>query len=125
MNAALTAYQQNSVETSSPGRLVVMLYEGLLTALDKVEAALDSGPRDIELAHHELTRGQAIITELLSSLNPAAGQITESLAQLYEYCHHQLVQANITKDFGPAQPVRSIFTDLKEAWELIVNGVVT
>jgi flagellar protein FliS len=120
MNSALAAYTQNSVDTASQGRLIVMLYDGLLTALDRSEHAL-AGPVDIGVAHRELTRGQAIIEELIGALDPAAGDVARSLASLYEYCHHQLVMANVAKEFGPAEPVRSIFQDLRGAWATIAG----
>lgn len=124
MNAALTAYRQNSVDTASPGRLIVMLYDGLLTALDKTEGALAQNPIDVELSHKELTRCQDIVLELMQSLNHAAGDVAKRLATTYEYCHHQLVQANTTKDFKHAQPVRAIFTELRDAWIAIVDGTM-
>lgn len=114
--AALSAYRQNSVDTASPGRLIVMLYEGVVTALDKTSVALESTPRDIELAHKELTRCQDIVVELMQALNHDAGDMAVRLATLYEYCHHQLVQANATKDMTHAEPVRVIFADLRDAW---------
>jgi flagellar protein FliS len=119
MNAALAAYAQNSIDTASQGQLIVMLYDGLLVALAKSERALESSPLDIGTAHHELTRAQAILEELLGSLNPEAGEVARSLASLYEYCHRQLVEANVTKSFGPAEPVRAIFVDLRGAWATI------
>ena len=122
--AALSAYQQNSIDTASPGRLIVMLYEGMVTALDKTEAAL-STPVDVELAHRELTRCQDIVLELMQALNHDAGEMAVRLATLYEYCHHQLVQANATKDYGHAEPVRDIFADLRDAWtEVTETGSV-
>lgn len=122
MSAALAAYRRNSIDTATPGGLVVMLYDGLLTALDRAEAALDLRRPDIEAAHRELTRSQDIVLELLQSLDRSAGPIVGSLAGLYEYCHHQLVEANLLKDIAPALPVRSIFTDLRGAWASIVEG---
>ena len=113
--AALSAYRQNSIDTASPGRLIVMLYEGVVTALDKTEAAL-SMPVDVEVAHKELTRCQDIVLELMQALNHDAGEMAVRLATLYEYCHHQLVQANATKDMTHAEPVRAIFADLRDAW---------
>lgn len=118
--AALSAYRQNSVDTASPARLIVMLYEGVVTALDKSAAAL-VGPVDIELAHKELTRCQDIVLELMQALNHDAGEMAVRLATLYEYCHHQLVRANATKDFTHAQPVREIFADLRDAWTEITE----
>lgn len=119
--AALSAYQQNSIDTASPGRLIVMLYEGVVTALDKTEAAL-STPVDVELAHRELTRCQDIVLELMQALNHDAGEMAVRLATLYEYCHHQLVQANATKDYGHARPVRDMFADLRDAWTEVTEA---
>lgn len=121
MNAGLTAYQQNAVDHASQGQLIVMLYDGVLSSLDKVEVALGSTPQDIELSHKELLRCQAIVEELLSTLNPAAGDVTGYLADLYEFCHHQLVDANLAKDFRHAEPVRGVFTDLRGAWAAIAG----
>ena len=114
--AALSAYSQNSIDTASPGRLIVMLYEGVVTALDKASNALVSTPKDIELAHTELTRCQDIVIELMQALNHDAGEMAIRLATLYEYCHHQLVQANASKDMSHAEPVKTIFADLRDAW---------
>lgn len=122
--AALSAYRQNSIDTASPARLIVMLYEGVVTALDKTAVAL-TAPVDIELAHKELTRCQDIVLELMAALNHDAGEMAVRLATIYEYCHHQLVQANAGKDFAHAQPVRDIFADLRDAWtEIAETGTV-
>lgn len=124
MESAFAVYRQNSIETASPGQLVVMLYDGLLTALDKSERAIDMTPTDISVAHKELTRCQDIVLELMQSLNANAGEIAANLATTYEYCHHQLVQANTSKDFSHAEPVREVFKELREAWVAIVEGTV-
>jgi flagellar secretion chaperone FliS len=121
MNSGLMAYRQNSVETATPGQLVVMLYNGVLTALDKAEAALEGRP-DIELAHEEFTRAQAIIMELLATLDMSAGAVAHSLASLYEYSHTQLVKANVNKKFSHAEPVHTIFADLRDAWVEITGS---
>lgn len=121
MTTGIAAYKQNSVDTASPIRLVVMLYDGLITSLDKVESGLEGPIKDIDVVHRELLRCQAIIEELMHSLNGGAGEVARSLAALYEYCHRQLVQANMEKSFAPAQPVRTIFSDLRGAWETIAG----
>lgn len=124
MNSGLMAYRQNSVETATPGQLVVMMYDGVLTALDKAEGALLDRP-DIELCHKEFTRAQAIIMELLATLDMSAGNVAHSLASLYEYSHNQLVKANVGKSFGPAKPVRDIFADLRDAWVQVTGAETT
>jgi len=120
--AALSAYRQNSIDTASPSRLIVMLYDGLISSIDKATAALATSPADIELVHNELTRCQDIVIELMQSLNHDAGEMAVRLATLYEYCHHQLVRANASKDTSHAAPVRSIFVDLRDAWTEITGS---
>lgn len=122
MNAALAAYRQSSVDTATPGQLVVMLYEGVLIALDKVESSLDASGLDLELAHKELTRCQAIVGELLQTLDPSVRPMASNLAGLYEFCHRQLVASNLSKSFEPAEPVRRIFSELRDAWASAVTG---
>ena len=122
MNAALAAYRQNSIDTATPGQLVVMLYDGVITALGKVETTLGGGSPDIELAHRELTRCQAIVSELMGTLDMSAGSVAANLSMLYEYSHRQLVAANLSKRFEPAEPVRRIFVDLRDAWAQILAG---
>lgn len=123
MNPLLT-YQQHSVETAAPGHLIVMLYDALLAAIDTATAAMTPERADVELVHDRLTRAQDIVAELLGCLDPAGGSITSSLADLYEFCHHQLVEANLRKVPEPLDPVRSIVADLREAWVQIVSGPV-
>lgn len=122
MNAALAAYRQNSIDTATPGQLVVMLYDGVITALGKVQATLDGGAPDLELVHKELTRCQAIVSELMGTLDMSAGSVAANLSMLYEYSHRQLVAANLAKRFEPAEPVKRIFVDLRDAWAQIVAG---
>ncbi len=122
MNAALDAYRQSSVDTATPAQLVVMLYDGVVTAIDKVETALDTPRPEFELAHRELTRAQAIIMELLQTLDMSVGSVATNLAALYEYSHRQLVRSNVEKQFALAEPVRTIFRDLRDAWASLAGG---
>ncbi|MDH4116609.1 MAG: flagellar export chaperone FliS [Acidimicrobiia bacterium] len=123
MNAALETYRQSSIDTASPGRLIVMLYDGVIASIDKVEAALSTQRPDLATAHSELTRAQAIISELLQTLDMSVGPVAISLASLYEFCHRQLVQANVEKSIEPTRAVRDIFADLRDAWATISGGV--
>lgn len=119
--AASAAYRRSSVDTAAPVRLIVMLHDGLLAALDRAETALRIDDR--ETVHTELTRAQAIVLELWSALDPAGADVTANLTSLYEYAHRQLVTANVRKDFAPAEPVRLVFTELREAWRGVEDDV--
>src|SRR4051812_50162272 len=66
-------YLQDSINTASPGKLLIMLYDRLVLDLMKGEEALRSGSR--AEAHEKPTHPQEIVIELRTSLDadPSAG----------------------------------------------------
>lgn len=113
-SAAVQQYRNTQVSTASQGMLIVMLYDGLLRFVARAEQAMERG--DVEAAHNALTRAHDILTELLVTLNPAAGELTANLSRLYEFMGHCIVQANVRKDAGPLRTVARIASELRSAW---------
>ena len=78
------AYRETSVLTASPEQLVVMLYDGAIRFLRQAEVAM------LETswlqASEKLSRAEAIIDELLATLNMDAGEIAERLQSIYVFC---------------------------------------
>jgi flagellar protein FliS len=107
-------YKKTSVETSSPGKLLLMLYDG---AINRVEAAMaDIGEQRIAEAHGHIVKAQDIVLELRNTLNMEYS-IAESLWQLYDFLYTQLVEANIHKDRQQLEQVLSFLTELRETWQ--------
>lgn len=114
MNAqAYNNYKRATVETSSPGKLLLMLYDGAIKNIGEAKKAI--AEKDINTAHQKLIKTQDIILELISSLNMDY-EISNSLFSLYEYVHHQLVQANLKKDAVILDEVTGILTELRNTW---------
>lgn len=108
-------YQRTQVDTASPARLVVMLYDGAIRFLRQGQAAMQQGDR--EKQNHYLVRAQRIIAELASSLNmEEGGEIAVNLMALYQFMHEQLVLANLQDDVDRVQKVRQMLESLREAW---------
>jgi len=108
-------YQRTQVDTASPAKLVVMLYDGAIRFLKQGQAAIERGDR--ERQNHCLVRAQRIIAELESSLDMDAGaQIAQNLMALYQFMHEQLVLANLQDDVEKVQKVREMLESLREAW---------
>lgn len=112
--AGYGTYQRIQTQTSSVGELVVLLYEALHRNLALAESALDAS--DWEQAHAPLLRAQEITLELSTSLNMAAGEISDQLAALYEYWYRRLVDANVRKDADAVREVQALTRPLREAW---------
>jgi flagellar protein FliS len=90
-------YLETAVETASPARLIVMLYDGAIRFIN--EAAYAMQQRDYETQNTKLQRAQRILAELISSLDfDKGGEIAENLFRLYTYMYNQLVEANINDD---------------------------
>ncbi|MCM8749726.1 flagellar export chaperone FliS [Thermomicrobiaceae bacterium CFH 74404] len=110
-------YRQVGVETASPVDLVIMLYRGAIRFLAEAEEAIAA--RDIPEAHRCLVRSQEIIAELMGSLNLDAGELAINLSRLYDYMQQRLIDANVRKDPAGVVEVRSLLSELLDAWEAI------
>jgi flagellar protein FliS len=115
MNAmAYDQYKKTSIETLSPGKLLVMLYDGAIKNIDSAKKAIND--LDMNTAHQQLTKTQDIITELMCTLNMDY-DISHSLYSLYDYLQYRLVQANINKDVQILDEVRTFLVDLRNTWD--------
>ena len=115
MNAH-NVYRQTQAQTAAPGELVVMLYRGASRFVTSAIDAIDA--RDIQAAHNNLVRAQAIITELRDALDPErGGELAKHLGQIYDYLNSRLVEANLRKDAQPAREVANLLRELLPAWE--------
>ncbi len=123
MNAYASAsrgYRESSVLTASPGRLVVMLYDGAHRFLVQAAAALRAG--DMPRAGDRMGRAEAIVDQLLSTLDMSAGEVAERLEALYVFSKRTLLEARLEKSPEKVEQVDAILTDLREAWAEIAGS---
>ncbi|EEJ52831.1 flagellar export chaperone FliS [Mobiluncus mulieris] len=115
MQTAINRFQQDSIVTASPARLLTMLYDRLLLDLGRAENAL-AGKNRVE-AHKNLTHAQDIIAELMSSLRMDVWDGAEGLMALYVYAMKELVNANVNQDATKAREIHELFKPLADAWK--------
>lgn len=111
-------YKRMQVETASPGRLLIMLYDGALKNLRLAQESIVQ--KKTNQAHNYLIKAQNIVMELNLDLNMDAGEIATHLRGLYVYIHKRLVEANVKKDAAIIQESIDLLTELKEAWDAII-----
>jgi flagellar secretion chaperone FliS len=111
---ARAQYQEMQVQTT-PGRLVVLLYDGALRFLHLGLEGMRQ--RDLEAQGLNLGKAQRILCELLSTLDLSAGDLASRLASLYRYCLRRLLVANAENRTEHVEEVIRIMTPLREAWE--------
>ncbi len=118
MTNAYQTYQQNQVNTASPGKLLLMLYDGALKFLRLAMVALEE--ENFEKTNEYLKKTQNIVHELMITLNFDVGDIAQNLYDLYDFMNHELIQANIKKDMKKIKNVKKILEDLRSAWVQII-----
>ena len=119
--AAPNAYRQNSVLTASPAQLVVMLYDGANRFLLQTAAAMREGRPGV--AGERLRRAEAIINELLITLNmDAGGEVAVRLQQLYVFFKHRLGEARREQDADKVDEVAGMMRELRGSWAQLAGA---
>ena len=115
-NNAYQQYKQAQYETASPEKLLLMLYDGAIKFGEQAKRGMNED--NYELANEKLKRVQAIINELMVTLDmDQGGEIADNLYNLYEYMNRRLIQANIRKDPTIVEEVLGLIKEVKEGWE--------
>ena len=116
--AAPQSYQQNAVMTAPPGRLVVMLYDGAGRFLRRASLAMQNS--DVARTNEALQRGEAILDELLVTLDhEKGGEIAASLRDLYLFCRRYLNEARVEKNHEKIDAVVGLLAELRDAFSQI------
>ena len=117
-NNAFNAYKQNSVSTASPGELTLMLYNGCLKFIGKAKIAMEA--KDIREKNYNIQRAQAIISELIITLNMDI-EISKQMLPLYEYMNRRLVEANIKNNISIIVEVEGLVTEFRDTWKEVIK----
>lgn len=119
------AYAKVGMETgvvaASPHKLIVMLFDGALVALNSAVGAIHSG--NIAEKGKSLSKAILIIDSGLRSAldKKAGGEIAEGLDSLYEYMSGRLLTANIHSDAAVVEEVQRLLIELRDAWNAIAD----
>lgn len=119
-NRALNAYRVGSVETATPGELVLMLYNEALRSMRDSLVCMER--KDMAGSSDKLIRAQNIIDELRGSLNLAfGGDIAKRLASMYDFAYASLLSANVKKDPALVENVVKVLAELRDGWEELLR----
>jgi flagellar protein FliS len=119
--ASPQSYQHHSVLTAPPEQLVVMLYDGALRFLRQSVAAM--GIEDFDRAGRSMNRAEAIIDELLVTLDmEAGGEVATGLRDLYLFCRRHLMEARLQRDPAKVAQVADLLAGLRESWATIATA---
>ena len=115
-NAHLKQYQTTQIQTATPEKLLIMLYNGAINFLNKAKVHIEE--KDFAQTNNFLLKAQAIISEFMNTIEWEPNrEFAQNLYSLYEFMNHTLVQANIYKDTEKIDVVIDLLKTLKSAWE--------
>jgi flagellar protein FliS len=118
---ARQAYAESSVLTATPEQLVVMLYDGAIRFLRQSAEAMRAGQR--EQSRNRMSRAEAIIDELNSTLDMSYGDLPARLRSIYLFCKRHLINANVNTDPEAIDTVARLLGELRESWDQLANPV--
>ncbi|PAE25846.1 flagellar export chaperone FliS [Bacillus sp. 7894-2] len=112
------SYQQNSVNTASPGELTLMLYNGCLKFIHQAKKAIEE--KNIELKNTNIQKAQSIIQELMVTLNMDI-EVSKNMMSLYDFMNRRLMEANIKNDASILDEVEGLVTEFRDTWKEVIQ----
>lgn len=114
INNPYQSYQQNSVNTASPGELTLMLYNGCLKFILLGKKAIEAGK--IEEKNTNILKAQNIVHELMVTLNMDVA-VSKDLMSLYDYMNRRLIDANLKNDIAALEEVEGLVIEFRNTWK--------
>ncbi|WP_431804187.1 flagellar export chaperone FliS [Halobacillus andaensis] len=111
---SIQAYQNNSVETASPGELTLMLYNGCIKFIRAGKKAMEK--KDFAKKNEGLQKAQAIIRELMVTMNQDYA-VADDVLPLYDYMLRRLIEANTQNDMEILDEVEKLVTEFRDTWK--------
>ena len=116
-NRAAQMYQKNAVQTASPAKLTLMLYDGAVKFTNIAIEAIEAG--DIEKAHNNIVKAQNIIVEFRSTLDMKY-PVAKDFDVVYDYIYRRLVEANMKKDKDILEEVLGHLRTMRDTWKEVM-----
>ena len=111
---AANFYKQNSINTASPARLTLMLYDGAVKFCNIALEGIDE--KDIAKANNNIIKAEKIIVELRATLDmkyPVANEFD----RVYDYIYRRLVEANMKKDKDILNEALKHIKTMRDTWK--------
>jgi flagellar secretion chaperone FliS len=123
-SAAAARYTQVRNATSTPGELLLALYDGLFRFLNGAKACIEN--KQLPRARELLSKSHAILSELTIALDhDVAPELCGQLEGLYGFCIDRIQVASRKADTLAIDEVTRVLTPLREAWNLAVPKAIS
>lgn len=122
-SAAAARYAQVRDATSTPGQLLLALYDGLFRFLNGAKLCLEN--KQLPRARELLSKSHAILSELTIALDhDVAPELCGQLDNLYAFSIERVQLASRKANVTAIDEVIRVLTPLREAWTLAVPKAI-
>jgi len=115
---AANFYKQNSINTSSPAKLTLMLYDGAVKFCNIALEAIDEN--NVSKANTNIIKAEKIIVELRSTLDMKY-PVAKDFDRVYDYIYRRLIEANMKKDKEALQEALKHTKTMRETWKEVMR----
>jgi flagellar protein FliS len=117
-NNGYNQYLRSKILTASKAELTLMLYEGAIKFCNMAIICIEK--KDIPGANTNIKKTEAILEELMSTLNYKY-QVATDFKNVYEYLHSRLVEANLKKDTEILNEVLEHLRGMRDTWKEVMR----
>lgn len=112
------AYQNNSVNTASPGELTLMLYNGCLKFIKQAKKGIEE--KNFEMKNTNIQKAQKIIQELMVTIDQDA-PIAKEVMPLYDFINRRLMEANVNNEVAILDEAAELVTEFRDTWKEVIK----
>ncbi|MDC3412234.1 flagellar export chaperone FliS [Aquibacillus sp. 3ASR75-11] len=118
VNQAYQTYQNNSVNTASPGELTLMLYNGCLKFIKYAKTGIENN--NYEMKNTNIQKAQKIIQELMITLDQET-DIAKQVMPLYDYINRRLMDGNVDNSLDALEEAHVLVTEFRDTWKEVIQ----
>jgi len=113
---------ESAVMSASQQQLVVMLFDGALSALIRARLFMQDG--NIEGKGSSISKAINIIEAGLKEglLENSGDELADNLLDLYNYMTRRLLHANLHNDVAAVEEVEGLLRNIADAWKEVVQS---
>jgi flagellar protein FliS len=108
-------YRGSDILSATPGRLLIITYDGLITAMTRLRLAFAAGNEDLVQSSADLSR--ALLGELLVTLDrDGGGEIAANLAGVYTFVLGELNALALNRDVDRLDRNIGLIGEIRDAF---------
>lgn len=117
-NMAAQQYLRNSIQTASPAKLTLMLYDGAIKFCNIAAEGIEE--KNIQKAHINIVKVENIIVELRTTLDMKY-PVAKEFDTVYDYIYRRLVEANMHKDLDALNEALTHIRTMRDTWKEVMR----